>query len=278
MIDALLPEPDVPEATLLAREQEATDGIDPRCIPQRMPHPILIGEAIPYPDYTDEEHDIWRTLFNRQMAFMPNRVAQEYMDAIALMGMSADRIPGLGQLHHVLERTTGWQVARSPGLLHEEDFFTLLSKRIWPSTDYIRTREELDYTPAPDLFHDIFGHMPLITQPAFADFYQLFGQVSLKATGSDRMSLTRLYWFTVEFGLIQKPEGLRIVGAGIISSKEEVQHALSDAVVHHPFDAFKVADQPYDIWHLQPELFVLESFDQLVEGFKAWAQSRGLLD
>lgn len=278
MIDVTLTEQDVSEETRLAREKEATDGLDPRCIPQRMPQPVLIGDAVPYPDYTDENHDVWRTLFNRQMAQLPNRVAQEYLDAVNLMDMSADRIPALSQLSNVLERTTGWRVARSPGLLHEEDFFTLLAQRVWPSTDYIRSREELDYTPAPDLFHDIFGHMPLITQPAFADFYQLFGEVSLKAQGSDRMSLTRLYWFTVEFGLIQKPEGVRVVGAGIISSIEEIKYALSDAVVRHPFDPFVVAQKPYDIWHMQEELFVLESFDQLVEGFKTWAKSRRLMD
>ena len=156
-------------------------------------------------------------------------------------------------------------------------FFGLLAKRLFPSTDYIRGKEELDYTPAPDCFHDMFGHMPMLTQPAYADFYNMFGQAALDAKGADRQSLERLHWFTVEFGLIQQTDGMRIFGAGVLSSKEEVQHALSDKVEKKPFDIQAIINQDYEVWNLQPILFVLDSFEQLVDGFKGWAVGRGLL-
>src|SRR5690606_39132561 len=124
----------------------------------------------------------------------------------------------------------GWKVARVPGLIHEQNFFELLRNRIFPSTDYIRKTEELDYTPAPDLFHDIFGHMPLLTNKNFASFYQMFGEAALNAEGANRKYLETFHWFTAEFGLIKKPEGMRIYGAGIVSSHGEVQNALSGNV------------------------------------------------
>jgi phenylalanine-4-hydroxylase len=193
------------------------------------------------------------------------------------LNLGADRLPSLADLSRRLEDATGWQVARVPGLIHERNFFELLSERIFPSTNYVRGRDELDYTPAPDCFHDIFGHMPMLTQPDFADFYQMFGQAALNAEGADRPRLERFHWFTVEFGLIEEDAGTRIFGAGIVSSKNEVTHALSDAVTVHPFDPAHITEQDYDVWHLQEELFKLDAFEQLVDGFRAWTTARGLL-
>ena len=210
------------------------------------------------------------------MAMLPGRAGAAYLKGVETLGMTPDRIPALADLSATLERTTGWRVARIPGLLHERDFFTLLSERRFPSTDYIRGSDELDYTPAPDLFHDIFGHMPMLTEPDFADFYQLFGKAALNAEGIDRQSLERLHWFTVEFGLIRDPEEIRIFGAGVNSSKNEVLHALEQAE-QRPFSVEAVIDQDYEVWHLQPILFVAESFDQLVTEFRTWAVGRGLL-
>ena len=190
--------------------------------------------------------------------------------------MQNSRIPGLADLSSRLQKVTGWQVARIPGLLHEQDFFGLLADRVFPSTDYIRGREEIDYTPAPDIFHDVFGHMPLLTNPSFADFYQLVGKAGLRAIGRDRVALETLHWFTVEFGLIREPEGIRIFGAGILSSRGEVISALSDNVVRIPFATKKVVGQQYEVWHLQEKLFVLESFDQLESEFRRWMTRRGL--
>ncbi|MEM6335015.1 MAG: phenylalanine 4-monooxygenase [Bacteroidota bacterium] len=266
------------EPILSAYEKAADQGIDPRCIPQRLEADAPIGEDIVYPGYSDEDTETWRLLYSRQMDLLPGRACDVVFEGFEKLGLSPDRIPALSALSEVLYRETRWKVARIPGLLHERDFFNLLANRIFPSTDYIRGRHELDYTPAPDMFHDIFGHMPMLTDPAFADFYQLFGIAGLNAEGQDRVSLERFHWFGVEFGLINQDEGRRIFGAGILSSKEEVVHALSEKVEVHPFDPAKVVEQDYEVWHLQDVLFVVvNSFEELEAGFRGWADSKGLL-
>ena len=260
-----------------AYEKAGAEDLDPRCIPQSLEGPPPVGEDIPYPEYSEKDEETWRILFERQLGLLPGRAGEAFLNGVETLGMTPDRIPALRDLSARLEEATGWRVARIPGLLHEKDFFNLLANRTFPSTDYIRGREELDYTPAPDLFHDMFGHMPMLTQPAFADFYQLFGRAALRAEGADRPRLERLHWFTVEFGLIRQEEGTRIFGAGILSSKEEVTHALSDQVTVLPFDPDRIVEQDYDVWHLQDVLFVLDSFEQLERGFRRWTESRGLL-
>jgi phenylalanine-4-hydroxylase len=261
-----------------AYEKAGAEDLDPRCIPQNLDGPPPVGEEIEYPEYPDEDHKIWGELFNRQMEMLPGRASEAYFDGVRVLGMTPDRLPSLADMSNRLDEATGWKVARIPGLLHEKDFFNLLANRTFPSTDYIRGREEMDYTPAPDCFHDMFGHMPMLAQPEFADFYQLFGKAALNAKGADRPRLERFHWFTVEFGLIRQEEDMRIFGAGIISSKNEVTHALSDEVEKIPFDPARITEQDYDVWHLQPLLFVLESFDELVDGFRSWTRSRGLLE
>jgi phenylalanine-4-hydroxylase len=260
-----------------AYEKAGAEDIDPRCIPQNLDEPPPVGDEIEYPDYPEDDHRVWGELFNRQMEMLPGRASEAYFDGVRILGMTPDRLPGLADMSRRLHDATGWKVARIPGLLHEKDFFGLLANRVFPSTDYIRGRDEMDYTPAPDCFHDMFGHMPMLTQPEFADFYQLFGKAALNATGADRPRLERFHWFTVEFGLIKQSDDFRIFGAGIISSKNEVAHALSDKVEKISFDTARLTEQDYDVWHLQPLLFVLDSFDQLVDGFRSWTRSRGLL-
>lgn len=263
--------------TLTAYEKAAEQGIDPRCIPQRLEGNVPIGEDITYPDYKSTDNETWKILFERQMKLLQNRVCDEYLQGTSIMNFSPERIPSLKELSYILTKSTDWKVARVPGLIHEENFFELLRDRIFPSTDYIRGREEIDYTPAPDLFHDIFGHMPLLSNTNFANFYQMFGEAALKAKPEDHIQLERFHWFTVEFGLIRKSEGMRIYGAGIISSLNEVQHALSDKVTVYDFDPEKIVNQEYEVWHLQPILFAIDSFEQLENGFKEWTISKGLL-
>jgi phenylalanine-4-hydroxylase len=260
-----------------AYEKAGAEDVDPRCIPQNLDGQPPVGDEIDYPDYPEEDHKIWGELFERQMAMLPGRASEAYFEGVKILGMTPERLPSLADMSSRLEEATEWKVARIPGLLHEKDFFNLLANRTFPSTDYIRGREEMDYTPAPDCFHDMFGHMPMLTQPEFADFYQMFGKAALNAKGADRPRLERFHWFTVEFGLIQQADDMRIFGAGIISSKNEVTHALSEKVEKIPFDPARITEQDYDVWHLQPLLFVLESFEQLVDGFKSWTKSRGLL-
>lgn len=262
---------------LSAYEKAAEEGIDPRCIPQRLTEPPPEHDEIVYPDYPESDHESWKYLYNRQMKFLPGRACDEYMEGADKLNLSADRIPSLKELSHIFNKNTGWKVARVPGLIHEQNFFELLRKRVFPSTDYIRGKEELDYTPAPDLFHDIFGHMPLLTNTNFASFYQMFGEAALNAKDQNRTMLETFHWFTVEFGLIKNPAGMRIYGAGILSSLGEVQNALSDNVEVIDFDPERIVKQQYDVWHLQPVLFAIESFEQLEEGFHSWTRKNGIL-
>jgi phenylalanine-4-hydroxylase len=169
-------------------------------------------------------------------------------------------------------------LANSNGLLDAPTFFGYLARRIFPCTDYVRSRAELDYTPAPDCFHDIYGHTPMIVHPQFADFYQKIGKAALACKDpATEEGLTRIYWFTVEFGLVKNPGGLRIYGNGIISSYGETEHSLTDKVEKRPFVPEKTAAQPYDIWHFQDVLWVIDSFEQLESEFGHWAGSKGLL-
>lgn len=266
------------EEGLSAYEKAAKEGIDPRCIPQRLDGPVPEHDEIKYPDYPESDQETWKFLYGRQVKFLPGRACNEYMEGTEKLNLSSDKIPYLKDLSHVFHETTGWKVARVPGLIHEQNFFELLRRKVFPSTDYIRGKDELDYTPAPDLFHDIFGHMPLLTNKSFASFYQKFGEAALNAEGKNRTKLETLHWFTVEFGLINNPEGRRIYGAGILSSLKEVQHSLSDQVEVKPFDPEKIVNQQYDVWHLQPVLFAIDSFEQLEEGFYNWCKKNGLLN
>lgn len=265
------------EKIISAYEKAAQDGIDPRCIPQKLENPVPEHDEIAYPDYTAEEQKNWKFLYNRQMQFLPGRACEEYIEGADKLNLSGDKIPYLKDLSHIFYNSTGWKVARVPGLIHEQNFFEMLRRKVFPSTDYIRGKEELDYTPAPDLFHDIFGHMPLLTNKNFASFYQMFGEAAMKAEGINRKYLETFHWFTVEFGLIRKPEGTRIYGAGIVSSHGEVQNALSGNVEVKNFDPEKIVSQDYDVWHLQPILFAIDSFEQLEQGFKDWTKRTGLV-
>jgi len=262
---------------LSAYEKAAEEGIDPRCIPQKLTGPVPVDDQIEYPDYPDSDNESWKFLYDRQMKNLPGRVCNEYLAGVDILNFTRDKIPALKDLSAVFKKTTGWRIARVPGLIHEQNFFEMLREKIFPSTDYIRGKEELDYTPAPDCFHDMFGHMPLLTNPNFASFYQMFGEAALNAKGEDRKFLETFHWFTVEFGLIRQKEGMRIYGAGIVSSKEEVNHALSNEVKVKDFIPEKLVKQEYDVWHLQPILFAINSFEHLEEGFKEWSKKRGLL-
>jgi phenylalanine-4-hydroxylase len=258
------PEPNRPTDQRAAPE-------DPRCVPIKLNRPIPVGDDIPYPKYPPEQNAVWRDLYARQVQLLPGRAADEFLSGLAALDLDRHRIPALAEVSRKLHAATGWRLARTPGLLDAHDFFSHLAQRIFPCTDYVRGREELDYTPAPDCFHDIFGHTPMIMHPRFADFYQHIGEAALQCKDpAVEEGLTRIYWFTVEFGLVKNPGGLRIYGNGIISSFGEVLHSLTDKVEKRPFEPDKVAATPYDIWHFQEVLFVIDSFDHLAEEFDRW--------
>ena len=222
-------------------------------------------DAQGYIHYTDAEHAVWRTLIERQLKLLDGRACQEYLDGIEQLALPHDRIPQLDEINHVLQATTGWQVARVPALIPFQTFFELLASKRFPVATFIRTPEELDYLQEPDIFHEIFGHCPLLTNPWFAEFTHTYGQLGLKATKEERVYLARLYWMTIEFGLVETPAGRRIYGGGILSSPKETLYSLSDEPEHQPFDVIEAMRTPYRIDILQPVYFVLPELKRLFE-------------
>jgi phenylalanine-4-hydroxylase len=178
--------------------------------------------------------------------------------------MTSDKIPQLPDIDKVLLETTGWRTAAVPALINFTEFFTLLANKQFPVATFIRSEEEFDYLQEPDIFHEIFGHCPLLTNPAFAHFTHTYGKLGLAASKEDRVFLARLYWFTVEFGLLKTDEGLRIYGGGILSSPGETIHALeSDSAERHPLKALDAMRTPYRIDIMQPIYYVLEQANDL---------------
>ena len=217
--------------------------------------------------YDAEEHDIWRTLFHRQEAVLEGRACEEFLAGVRALGVAADEIPDFRRLNGVLNSATGWSIVAVPGLVPDAVFFEHLANRRFPSTCFIRGRHQLDYLQEPDIFHDIFGHVPMLMNPVFADYMQAYGQGGLKALGLGALhNLARLYWYTVEFGLIETAAGLRIYGSGIVSSKGESVYCLEDPRPHRlGFDLMRVMRTRYRIDDFQTTYFAIRSFDELFE-------------
>lgn len=232
---------------------------------------------VPVPAYTDEEHETWAMMYRRQKASLPGRASEEFLEALEKIQLPEDRIPRLADVSKRIEECTGWRITRVSGLVPEKEFFECLAQKLFPCTDFIRKRDELEYTPSPDMFHDLFGHCPLITNPYFADFYEYFGKAALNANSEQLVKLQRIYWFTAEFGLIQNPEGIRIYGSGILSSIGEVLNCLGPKVNRHPFDYKRVENQYYEIFHMQDDLFIIPSFEWLLDSFKEYVQKENLV-
>ena len=223
----------------------------------------------PWDDYSDVDHGVWKALYQRQREILVGRASDEFLQAQDMMGMSPDRIPRFAELNAVLEAATGWTIVGVEGLLPELDFFEHLANRRFPVSWWIRRPDQLDYIEEPDLFHDLFGHVPLLMIPAFADYMQAYGRGGVKAhaIGADALAnLTRLYWYTVEFGLIRQHDGLRIYGSGIVSSKGESIHCLESAAPNRiGFDLERIMRTRYRIDSYQKTYFVIDSFEQLMD-------------
>jgi phenylalanine-4-hydroxylase len=232
---------------------------------------------VPVPTYSSEQHETWALMVDRQSKALPGRATREYLDALKFLDLPRNKIPRLIDVSKKLESASGWRITRTAGLVPEKEFFECLSQKLFPCTDFIRERGELEYTPSPDMFHDLFGHIPLITVPTFAEFYEFFGKAAMKASGDKLTKLQRIYWFSVEFGLIRKPEGLRIYGSGILSSPGEVFNSLGPDVKTHPWNFKMVENQYFEIHHMQGDLFVIDSFESLLKGFKDYCQKSRLL-
>ena len=230
-----------------------------------------------YGGYTAENQETWRVLYDRQMAYLANNASEVYLSGARSINLVRDHIPyleGPQSVNTFLMPLTGWQSKAVPGYLPAKAFFACLARREFPTTIVIRSRESIDYLPEPDIFHDIFGHVPLHADPIFADFLQTYGKAAVSTDDPHHTErLARLFWFTVEFGLIREGGRNRLYGSGLISSPGESAHALdSKDVDRRPFDLETVCNTSFEIDHYQPILYVLESFDQLRDAMNTYAQ------
>ena len=223
----------------------------------------------PWDSYSATDHQVWNILYERQRALLPAYACPEFLEGVERFGLGDGGIPRFDNLNEVLAQATGWQLVAVEGLLPDEVFFDHLANRRFPVSWWIRKMDQLDYLSEPDLFHDLFGHVPLLLNPVFADYMQAYGRGGMKAhaIGPEAlMNLTRLYWYTVEFGLIRTDAGLRIYGAGIVSSKGESIYSIdSPAPNRIGFDLARVMQTRYRIDTYQQTYFVIDSFEQLFE-------------
>lgn len=224
--------------------------------------------------YTEENHEVWRTLTRRRLESLEAQASDVFLEGMRLLKLDQDRVPDLTYVNDTLRALTGWQSRPVPGYLPAKSFFSCLARREFPTTITIRPIELIDYLPEPDIFHDVFGHVPLHADPIFAEFLQTYGKAALHAETPEHVErLGRLFWFTVEFGLIKERGQTKLYGSGLISSLGESFHALESPFVdRRPFDLARVCDTPFQIDHYQPILYVLESFEQLRDAMNSYAE------
>jgi len=223
--------------------------------------------------FSEAEHAVWRTLYARLMQVLAGRACDEFLSGLEKLPLS-DGIPDFEKLSAVLMKATGWQVVAVPGLVPDDVFFEHLANRRFPAGNFIRAADSLDYIEEPDVFHDVFGHVPMLAHPVFADYMEAYGKGGLRAEGEGTLhNLARLYWYTVEFGLIDTPKGLRIYGSGIASSSAESIYALEHASPNRiGFDLERVMRTKYRIDDFQETYFVIPGFDALfAETYKDFA-------
>lgn len=216
--------------------------------------------------YTDEEHAVWDKLYTRQIAMLDDRAVEDFKTGLGLLDLGAGGIPDLAIINPKLKALTGWEVVMVPHLVPDDVFFDHLANRRFPAGRFIRKPDQLDYLEEPDVFHDIFGHVPMLTLPVFADYMQAYGRGGQRAGSLGRLKeLARLYWYTVEFGLISTEQGLRIYGAGIVSSAGETPFSLESPSPHRiAFDLERIMRTDYKIDDFQQIYFVLDNFEELL--------------
>ena len=216
--------------------------------------------------YSEEENRVWHELISTQIPMLPGRACDDYVRALQLMDFPHDRIPQLHEVNEVLMDYTGWSVKAVPALIDFTSFFQLLATRQFPAATFIRRHEDISYLQEPDIFHEVFGHTPLLTDYRFAAFSEAYGKAGLAAHTRDHAMLARLFWFTVEFGLLRTPDGLRSYGAGIVSSPGELIYALeSEIPARQQLDPLEVLRTPYRIDIYQTVYFIINSFDDLYD-------------
>lgn len=218
-------------------------------------------------NYTPQEHAVWKTLFERQSKLLPGRACDEFVRGMQDLPIGPDQIPNFEQLSETLSQRTGWQIVAVPGLVPDDVFFEHLAHRRFPAGHFIRKPHELDYLEEPDVFHDVFGHVPMLMNPAIADYIQAYGEGGLRAKRLGVLEkLARVYWYTVEFGLVKQPDGLRVYGAGIASSATETVFSVEDDSPNRvAFDLERVMRTNYRIDDFQESYFVLENLNDLLK-------------
>lgn len=245
-------------------------------VPASAKHGLAAGQAPERADwtiaqawanYTAEEHAVWRTLFERQSRLLPGRACDEFIRGMQKLPIGPQQIPDFEQMSRVLRRQTGWEIVAVPGLVPDDVFFEHLAHRRFPAGQFIRQPHELDYLEEPDVFHDVFGHVPMLMNPVMADYMQAYGVGGLRAKRLGVLDkLARVYWYTVEFGLMQQADGLRIYGAGIVSSYTETCFSVEDASPNRlRFDLARVMRTRYRIDDFQESYFVIHHLDELLE-------------
>lgn len=217
--------------------------------------------------WTDQENEIWSILIKRQDELLEGRACKEFIEGRRKLNFSKDRAPQLSEINNVLNKTTGWSVEAVPAVIPVKEFFTLLAHKKFPAATFIRKKNELKYIQEPDIFHELYGHCPLLTNQAYADFVLHYGKMALEASPKIKKYLFRIFWHTIEFGLVKTDEGMRIYGGGILSSPEEIEFCLlkENEDKYYPYDTKRVLRTPFRIDILQDHYFVLKNFNDLFD-------------
>ena len=218
-----------------------------------------------YSNYTTEDFAVWKLLYERQMNFLTDKVAVEFIEAVDQVGFNSDEIPNFRNVNQRLAQSTGWKIKTVPNIAEADVFFENLANKTFTATCWLRSMDEIDYLEEPDMFHDVFAHTPLLSNKAYTDFFQAMGVIALEVIDDPEKvkMLQRLYWFTIEFGLIRNDNDLKIYGAGIISSKGESEHALSDKSEKRPYNVEQIMAHDFRTDVIQDTYYVIESFDEL---------------
>jgi phenylalanine-4-hydroxylase len=225
--------------------------------------------AQPYDAYSEEAHDVWRLLYERRMTTLFETGSEVFLTGLEQIGLNPRRVPELDDVNRRLAARTGWAAVGVRGFIPAGQFFHCLAQRRFPTTLIVRPRAQLDYLPEPDIFHDVFGHVPLHSHSVFAEFLQRFGALAAGSRSEEEtLQMARLFWFTVEFGLIREGGATKIYGSGLISSHGDAANALGARCDRRRFDLDAVINQPFEIDHFQDVLFEIESFEQLFEAVR----------
>ena len=220
-----------------------------------------------YDTYTPEHFNVWQILFDQQLKNLQTTVTEKYLSGLEKIHFKNNKIPDFKQTNHLLQSFTGWQITAVPGIIPDKDFFLLLSHRQFPATCWLRTMAQLKYIEEPDMFHDVFGHIPLLTDPHFCNFLFGLSQIALQHINNAQVIelMSRIYWFTVEFGLIEEAGKTKIYGAGIISSAGETEYSLSAKPQHLTFNLATVLNTDFHKDKMQDKYFIIQSFEELYE-------------